>query len=154
MKQFDIGSSNSFVIFEALNNGPHSVTVFAIMDNGGLLSGGISRGVHRETINLTGTPSTSAATTDHISDPLTTTISLSTSIDVSTNSTCNSSGVYHNFIIDSHFSIISHLIDNSDNNNGNNNKQNYLEDRHGQAGRQLFVSNSSIAGHDIYNYYV
>ena len=122
VKQFDIGSSNSFVIFEALNNGPHSVTVFAIMDNGGLLSGGISRGVHRETINVTGTPSTSAATTDHISDPLTTTISLSTSIDVSTNGTCNSSGVYHNFIIDSHFSIISHLIDNSDNNNDNNNK--------------------------------
>ena len=96
VKQFDISSSNSFVIFEALNNGPHSVTVFPIMDNGGLLSGGISKGVHRETIIVTGTPSTSPATTDHISGPLTTTISLSTSIDVSTNGTCNSSGVYHN----------------------------------------------------------
>ena len=102
VKQFDISSSNSFVIFEALNNGLHSVTVFAIMDNGGLLSGGISQGVHREIVNVTGAPTTSPATIDRTSDPLTTTISLSTSIDVSTNATCNSSGVYHN----SHFSIM------------------------------------------------
>ena len=53
VKQFNI---NTFLIFEALNNGPHSVTVLPIMDNGGLLSGGISRGVHRETIIVTGTP--------------------------------------------------------------------------------------------------
>ena len=102
VKQFDISSSNSFVIFEALNNGPHSVTVFAIMDNGGLLSGGISRGVHRETIIVTGT-STSAATTDHTSDPPT------TSIDVSTNASSNSSGAYHNNYR-FYFSIISHLV--------------------------------------------
>ena len=84
VKQFDINSSHSFVIFDALNNGPHSVTVFPIMENGGLLSEGISRGVHRMTINVTGAPATlpatSPATIDHTSDPLsTTTILLTTS---------------------------------------------------------------------------
>ena len=102
VKQFDISSSNSFVIFEALNNGPHSVTVFPIMDNEGLLSDGISIGVHREIISVTGAPTiTSPTTIDHTSDPLTTTIPPSTSIPPTTSiinvPSNNSSGVYNNY---------------------------------------------------------
>ena len=63
VKQFGINSSNSSVIFDALNNGPYSVAVFPIMDNRGLLYEGISKGVHREVINVTGVSRVPSSTT-------------------------------------------------------------------------------------------
>ena len=53
VKQFQTNSSNSFVVFEALMSGLYSVTVFPIMDNGGIVNMGISVAVHRENINVT-----------------------------------------------------------------------------------------------------
>ena len=83
VKQFDVNSSNSSVIFGALNDGSHSVIVFPIMDDEGISEDEISKPVHREIINVTGAPSTTTSSTTTI---ISTTSPAATSPDTSSSS--------------------------------------------------------------------